>query len=423
MSSGDCFRVAVRKFGPFESAIQKQYRSYQEATGSTLPLEFEALDLNPLYDSLFTRRGLLDGTWDVAFLNTDWLAEAVAAGALEDLSPYMQAAPIPDYPEGWSPSLIHFQHFGDAVYGVPYHDGPECFVYRRDLFGDPAEQRVFEERFGYALEVPRTWSQFYDLARFFTRPDDDLYGCVVAAKPDGHNDVYDFLIHLWSRGGVFLDAERRPAFASAEGEAALRFYTDLIHEQRVTQPEPWAYDSIAAGEFYASGRAAMMWNWCGFQTVADLPETSKIPGKTRSTLLPAGDGPEGRAVSLIVYWAMTIPAGCRNPDAAWAFMRHLATPAMDKVTALAGGSGTRLSTWNDAEVRRRFGYYETIEEVHRQARTLPAIPEYPAINEAIDRMMGRVVTGGQPVPDALREASEETEQILADAGYYRQAGR
>jgi multiple sugar transport system substrate-binding protein len=261
--------------------------------------------------------------------------------------------------------------------------------------------------------------EFLDLARFFSRPDEDLHGCVVAAKPDGHNDVYDFLIHLWSRGGVFLDERRRPVFAGPEGEEALRFYLGLIHEHSVTQPRPWEYDSVAAGEYYASGRAAMMWNWCGFQTVADLPESSKIPGKTRSTMLPGGDGPAGEPVSLIVYWVMTIPAGSHRRDAAWAFMRHLASPEMDKVTALAGGSGVRRSTWHDPEVRRQFGYYAIVEEVHRRARTLPAIPEYPAINDVIDRMMAGAVTGGRPIPDALREASQETEQILAAAGYYR----
>ena len=420
---GTSLNLIYRVFDGFERALTAQAEAYR-VDHPGFELRLESLDVPPLYERMIAHRGCLSGEYDLFLAVTDWFPELMRDGLVLPLDERLEADPPPGWPNAWPASLRGLQQDAEGrVYGLPYHDGPEVFMYRTDLFEDPRERERFRREYGRELAPPKTWSEFLDLARFFTRPDEDLYGCVVAAKPDGHNDVYDFLIHLWSRGGVFLDAERRPAFASAEGEAALGFYTDLIHEQRVTQPEPWAYDSIAAGEFYASGRAAMMWNWCGFQTVADLPETSKIPGKTRSTLLPAGDGPEGRAVSLIVYWAMTIPAGCRNPDAAWAFMLHLATPAMDKVTALAGGSGARLSTWNDAEVRRRFGYYETIEEVHRQARTLPAIPEYPAINEAIDRMMGRVVTGGEPVPGALRDASEETEQILADAGNYRQAGR
>ena len=77
------------------------------------------------------QRGLKDGTWDIAFIVTDWIAEAVAEGALLDLGPRMRAQPVPDYPTGWAPSLTRFQSFGDAVYGLPYHDGPECLVYRQ----------------------------------------------------------------------------------------------------------------------------------------------------------------------------------------------------------------------------------------------------------------------------------------------------
>jgi ABC-type glycerol-3-phosphate transport system substrate-binding protein len=155
----------------------------------------------------------------------------------------------------------------------------------------------------------------------------------------------------------------------------------------------------------------MMWNWSGFQTVADLP-TSAIPGRTRSTMLPGGDGPAGRAVSLIVYWVLAVPIGTRHPDLAWSFLRHVATPAMDRVTALAGGSGVRFSTWNDSEVRGRFGYYAVLEEVHRHVRTLPRLPQWQTIAGVLDRMMAAVVTGGVAVPEALRSAREEVEDVL-----------
>ncbi|MDP9381181.1 MAG: sugar ABC transporter substrate-binding protein, partial [Chloroflexota bacterium] len=77
MSSLESFRIAVRKFGPFESAIARIWQSYQQTNAVTLTLEADALDLNPLYDTLLARGGLKDGTWDVAFLPTDWLPEAV----------------------------------------------------------------------------------------------------------------------------------------------------------------------------------------------------------------------------------------------------------------------------------------------------------------------------------------------------------
>lgn len=414
--------LVYRVFDGFDRAFARQADAYAAAHPGFV-LDRESLPVPPLYARMVTEGGCRSGRYDLFLAITDWLPELMRDGLVAPLDDFLAADPPPDWPDGWPDSLLRLQRSEDGrVWALPYHNGPEVFMYRTDLFGDPAEQARFRRDHGRDLAPPRTWSEFRDVARFFTRPDDDLYGCVVAAQPDGHNDVYDFLIHLWSRGGVFLDERNRPAFDSPEGRDALRFYLGLIHDDRVTQPEPWAYDSVRSGEFYASGRAAMMWNWCGFQTVADLPETSKIPGRTRSVMLPGGDGPKGEAVSLIVYWVMTMPVGGRDKEAAWRFMRHLATPEMDKATALAGGSGVRRSTWNDPEVRARFGYYAGIADVHRRARTLPAIPEYPALNDVIDRMMADLVAGRATIEDGLSRASEECETILAAAGSDRQTG-
>jgi multiple sugar transport system substrate-binding protein len=348
------------------------------------------------------------------------LPELIRDGLVTCLDDYLANDPPPDWPTGWSDAVLALQRDERGrVFGLPYHDGPQVFLYRTDLFGDPDEQERFRRGFGRELAPPRTWAEFLDLALHFHRPDDGLAGCVVAAKPDGHNDVYDFFIHLWSRGGRILDERLRPVFHGPAGIAALRFYVDLIHTHRVTQPTPWQDDSVASGAYYASGRAAMMWNWSGFQTVADLPELSRIPGRTRATMLPGGDGPGGRRVSLLVYWVMTIPIGCTRKDEAWAFLKYLARPEVDRITALSGGSAVRRSSWSDPEIRRRFQYYEVIEEVHAQAEFLPRLPEYPAINEVIDRMMAAVTIAGAPIERSLAEAAAATETILADAGYYR----
>lgn len=404
--------LAHRTFDGFERAFTEQAHAFRSRPDVAVRLE--SFDVPVLYRRMVEAGGCESGDYDLFLAVTDWLPELIRDGQLTALDDYLRDDPPPDWPTGWPDSLLRLQRGADGqVWGLPYHDGPEVLLYRSDLFAAEVEQQRFHKSHGRALRPPRTWSEFMEVARFFHRPEEGLYGCLVAAKPDGHNDVYDFLIHLWSRGGTLLDERGRPAFASAEGEEALRYYFSLIHEERVTQPEPWRDDSVSAGEAFAAGKAAMMWNWIGFQTVADLP-SSAIAGLARSTMLPGGDGPYGEAVSLIVYWVLTIPVGSRHQDDAWAFLRHVATPEMDRVTATAGGSAVRLSTWNDDSVRGRFGGYEVMEEIHRRARTLPAIPEYPAINDVLDQMMKQVVVEGGAIAPTLRAASEEVAAIVAE---------
>jgi multiple sugar transport system substrate-binding protein len=404
---GDTLRIAIRKFEPFAAAIERQWAEFQAASGCSLRLEAESLDLNPLVDALFTRGGLKDGTWDVAFIVTDWLADAVADGALLDLAPSMRANPIPDYPAGWAPSLTEAQRVGEAIYGVPYHDGPECLVYRTDLFADPAERAAFQARYGYPLTVPATWAQFEDVARFFTRPDEGRYGAIFAAYPDGHNAVYDFCLQLWSRGGE-LEQNGAPTLDTPHAAVALDFHRRLVNDRTATPPGQAEIDSVQSGEWFARGQIAMMTNWFGFAAVAEQPG-SAVAGKVGVAPFPAGEG--GASVSLNVYWLLGVGAGSRHADEAYAFIRHCATPAMDKLTTLMGGIGCRRSTWDDPEVNALIPFSRRLPDLHAGARMLPRSREWPRLVHIVDAAVQEAIATDRPTEEILRDAQAQAAAI------------
>jgi len=401
-------RVAIRKFGPFESAIQKQFASYQAATGSALELEYEALDLNPLVERLFAWEGLKDGTWDIALIVTDWLAEAVEGGHVADLAPMLRANPIPGYPDDYAPILTRSQRFGNAIYGLPYHDGPECFIYRTDWFADPAEQTAFRARYGYPLAVPKTWKQFEEIARFFTRPKEGRYGTIFAAFPDGHNTVYDFCLQLWSRGGELTDAKGTIQLHSPTSIRALDFYRRVVSDRGLTPGGPEQIDSVQSGERFAAGSIAMMINWFGFAAVCEQPGCP-VKGKVAVAPLPAGEG--SRTASLVVSWLLAIGSGSPHTEEAYAFLRHCATPAMDKLTTLEGGIGCRLSTWDDPEVNAQIPFYHRLAELHEYTRELPRSRNLPKLVQVIDDAVQRAITTTEPSEDILRRAQSVAASI------------
>ncbi|MBI4550776.1 MAG: extracellular solute-binding protein [Candidatus Latescibacteria bacterium] len=414
-------RVIYREFIGFEHALAKQAEYFRQRHPD-VTLEFTHSDVPPLYETMIAKNGVFTDQYDVFLCLTDWLPELMKSGGLTRLNDDLAQDPPDGWPDGWTDSMTRLQRDrAGNIYGLPYHDGPEMFMYRTDLFDDPHEQEAFRKQTGVPLRPPETWSQFLDIATFFTRPDDGLYGCLVAAYPDGHNTVYDFMIHLWSRGGQMLDARMRPVFNQAEGVEGLQFYVDLINVHRVVPPEVFEFESVKSGHYYAGGGSAMMWNWCGFAALAEIPELSKIVGNNRCTVIPRGDGPNGRHMSLNIYWVMTIPSGCAQKALAYQFLKTTACAAMDKVTSLEGGNGTRLSTWRDPDVQRQFRYYQMIERVHQNVESPPTIPEYPAINEVLNRAIDDALHGRKAVKQALDEAAEESEEILSKAGYYKQA--
>jgi len=402
----DRLRVAVRKFEPFERAIEKQFAAFRQATGSTLELEAVPLDLNPMRETLFERGGLRDGTWDIAFLNTDWIAEAVATESVVDLRPFMEAHPVDGYPEGWAAALLRLQDDGRHVWGLPYHDGPQCLIYRRDLLEDERERAGFAQRFGSELRVPETWGSFLDVARFFTRPD-ELYGTIFAAFPDGHNSVYDFCVQLWSRGGELVGPGRRPRLDTAEAAAALDFYRGAVRDRTITPPGLEQVDSVRSGELFANGSIAMMANWFGFASVLEQPG-HPLKGKVGIAPLPRGEG--GRPVALNVYWILAVAAGSTKRDDAYAFLRFAASPEMDKLAALHGVVGCRRSTWHDEEVNDLVPFYRELDQLHAGARELPSAADFPAFAHVLDRAVQRAIGSDEPTDRILAEAQAEVDR-------------
>jgi multiple sugar transport system substrate-binding protein len=400
------FRIAVRKFEPFEISLARQWDIFEQHHRTSLQLEAVPLDLHPLHESLFSRRGLQLGDWDAAMISTDWLTEAAESGGLTDLTSRLGQAPPEGYPEGWSDSLLRLQRFEDHVLGLPYHDGPECLVYRKDLFESSEERDRYAQRYGEPLDVPPTWEQFHRVARFFTRPEQRLFGTVIAAYPDGHNTVYDFCLQLWTRGGELFHYSGAMRLETPEAREALDFYRTLLQDTSAVHPDSLNLDSVKSGLAFAAGEVAMMVNWFGFASMSETMAQSKVRGSVGVAPIPSGGGPR---VSLNAYWVMGLPAGSRHPEIAWQFLRHCASPEMDKLLTLQGGIGCRKSTWSDPEVNFRIPFYHCLEELHEEARELPRRSNWSQLAAVIDGMLLDAIKSDEPTADILQRA-----QRLAD---------
>lgn len=400
-------RLAVRKFEPFENAITRQFADFTRAGGVDARLEIEALELNPLHEALFARRGLADGSFDLAFLCTDWLAEAHSAGLIRDLTPHLSSAPIPDFPQAWSPSLLNLQRFDGGFWGMPYHDGPQCLIYRKDLLEEAG------------IAVPTTWHEFHQAARRLHKPAEGRYGTVLALYPDGHNTFYDFCIHVWTRGGLpfFGDASPYrglPCLTTPQAVAALDFIRTLARDEHAIAPGAADLDSVKSGILFCEGKVALMTNWFGFAALGETAQWSRVRGLVDIAPLPTGDHERGRrSASLNVFWVLAMAAGAANTDLAWSFLRHLATAPMDKLTTLAGAIGVRRSTWSDPDVNRIVPYYHKLDSLHTLARELPIQPRLAEVTHVIDELLHRATTTEVHSAVLLAEAQRKVKDLVA----------
>ena len=398
-------RIALRNYADFENALTEQARLFEAAHPGT-KVELISVGIHELYKSAIADSGLAHGHFDLALLVTDWLAEAHASGALEDLNLWRHRIPIHDWPDGWPPSLVQPLIFDGHLTSLPWHDGPECLVYRTDLFNDPANQTAFRKQFFRDLTPPTTWEEFEQTARFFTDPAVARYGTVFAAFPDGHNTLYDFALQLWSRGAELTDSTGRPFLTTPRALAALDFYRRIVRDPAMCHPKSPQLDSTQSGDLFLAGEVAFMVNWFGFAARSGR-EGSPLAGKVAIAPIPNSYG--APPVSLSVFWALAMGKGSRQKELAWQFLRFVASPERDLGITRHGTVGCRLSTWRNPELQSRIPVYREVEAISLGARQLPTGPDMASFAAIIDEVITRALTTDEPSAAILEAAQRETD--------------
>ena len=396
-------RIALRNYGDFENALAEEARLF-EAHHPGTKIELISVGIHELYKSAITDAGLHDGHLDLALLVTDWLSEAHGSGALEDLHPWQKRIPIHEWPQGWPRSLVQPLVFGDHLVALPWHDGPECLVYRADLFQDPERQAAFKAQFFRELAPPATWEEFEQTARFFNEPSLGRYGTVFAAFPDGHNTLYDFALQLWSRGSELTDENGKPLLTTPKVLAAFEFYRRVVRDPGMCHPRSRQLDSTQSGDVFLNGEVAMMVNWFGFAARSG-GEGSPLAGKVAIAPIPTAYG--ASPVSLSVFWALAIGKGSRNKELAWQFLRFVAAPERDLGITRHGCVGVRLSTWRNSELQRRNPVYRDVETISLGARQLPAGTDMASFAAIIDEVITRALTTNEGSAAILKSAQQE----------------
>lgn len=393
-------RIVLRNYGDFENALKEEARLF-EAGHPGVAVELVSVGIHELYQSALGEGGLREGRFDQALLVTDWLAEGMASGALEDLQVWQERAPIADWPAGWPASLVRPLIVEGRLSSLPWHDGPECLVYRSDVFKDPKRRELFRAQFGRELEPPRNWLEFEETASFLTDPASKMHGTVFAAFPDGHNTLYDFALQVWSRGGELVDREGMPRVNSPEGVRAVEFYRRVVRDPLLCHPRSAELDSTQSGDLFLAGEVAMMVNWFGFAARSDR-EGSPLQGKVAIAPIPSDPGCP--PVSLSVFWALGMAAGSREKELAWEFLRFVASAERDLGMTRHGTVGTRLSTWRNPALQARIPAYKEIESISLGARQLPAGPQMAAFAAIIDQIVTRALGSNEGTAVILEEA-------------------
>ena len=193
------------------NVIQEPWGSFQNLFTNAMAAESDAYDM-VVGDSQWLGQGSTSG-WYVNmtdFLVGEGLADTVTEATLTYYG---------EYPTG-SGQYWAFPTEGDA----------NGWVYRKDLFEDPDEMAAFEAEYGYPLAIPEDFDQFYDIANFFTRPDEGLYGVAIYGSNGYDSLTMGVQNTMFTYGGRWQDPDTNEVLGytnSPEMIAGTQMYADL----------------------------------------------------------------------------------------------------------------------------------------------------------------------------------------------------
>jgi DNA-binding LacI/PurR family transcriptional regulator/ABC-type glycerol-3-phosphate transport system substrate-binding protein len=391
---------------PSSYATQCLLHDFRRKSG--IEVEVTTVKYRALYDAILTGAG--GKTYDICQLDFPWLPEVAETGLLHPLDQFIAAD---DTLLGrFIPGIVdRFTRHGRRYFGVPYMCCSQLLFYREDLFTNLKYRSRFESQCRAELGVPRSWTEFNVVARFFTRefnPESETrYGTTLGGIRHS-GSLCEFLPRLHSLGGATFDTDGRVTLDSKPAVRALRSYCESYRYASPTSPEHWWEEQV---EEFRAGEAAMMVLFSAHAAGIADRNKSRIVGNIGYDVIP-GNQP------LLGGYSLAIAEGSKRKEEAFAFIRWACTELTAAATVLGASVPTRDMSKN-TEVLSIFPWYRKAFDAFEEAlvRKMPRTRKSTVASERrFEEILGGAVydaVKGTLSPEvAIERAAAELRELL-----------
>ena len=384
-----------------------------------IELEWVTLEENMLRQRVTTDIATKGGQFDVMTIGMyetpiwgkkGWLKEIKPGAAydIDDLLPAMRGGLSVD----------------GKLYAAPFYGESSMLMYRKDL----------TDKAGITFAERPTWNDVRAAAAKIHDPANGVYGICLRGKP-GWGDNMAFLSTMAnSFGAQWFDMSWKPQLESKPWKDAVTFYVDLLKSYGPPGSSANSFNEILA--LYNEGKCGM---WIDATIAASFitdPKQSKVADKVAFAQGPYAVTQKG--ANWLWAWALAIPAGTKNTDAALKFITWATSKEYINLVGKEKGwaavpTGTRKSTYANPEFLKAARFAEAekkaIDSANPNDSTLAkspyvgvqfaAIPEFQAIGIAVGQQMSAALAGKTSVDAALKASQVAADREMRKGGYYK----
>lgn len=416
--------------------------AFEKATG--IKVEIETTSWDQMYDKAIKDMEAKTGIYDMVYIEQDIIYAYLARDFLVDITKSLKDDPslkAPEYDETHFTTFAnYFKNADGDLFGIPMEAFIKLYLYRTDLFNDPAIKEAFKAETGKDLAPAKTHEDYTQIAEFFTKwgkdHDLELWGTTAQAHTGHPASWYEFFESIAPTFGVYnwgIDASKNYSASVANGgtmnsdkaKAALKYW---LHLRDIAPPESPASTWTEVGTTFAAGRAAQgMVYGENAAWIASDAEKSKVVGNVGVALPPVEPGvmeDAGSGKGYIGYYdggAFGLPVTSKNKEASLLFLQYIGQDSIQSDWAVAAPRITNTATYDDPKViemdKKLNGYYTMLKNDGKLFAGAPPYPFHAQVREATAPIFYKILLGEVSFDDGLDQMAAAAEAELKNLGY------
>ena len=398
--------------------MQKLSPKFEQETG--IKLNWVVLEENVLRQRVTTDIATKGGSFDVltigAYETPIWGKQGWLL-PLDDLgADYGYDDIIPQVKTGLS--------VNGKLYAAPFYAESSMTFYRKDLF----------EKAGITMpEGGATYQQIAEFADKLTDKKNGVYGICLRGKP-GWGENMAFLTSAANAfGGEWFNMQWQPQLTSEPWKKTIAWYLDVLKKDGPPGATANGYNENRA--LFSTGKCGM---WIDATVTAGYlydPKQSQVADKVAFAPSPKTDQ-NPKASGWSWAWALGIPAGTKQADAAKKFVKWATSKDYVKMVGESEGwvvapPGTRLSTYENDSYKKAAPFadfvlkaIEAADPSHPTVQPVPytgvqfvAIPEFQGLGTTVGQNVASALAGQTTGDKALTASQTAAERVMKQAGY------
>lgn len=295
---------------------------------------------------------------------------------------------------------------GMTKVGYPFAANSMLLIYNKQMFADPENQRRYQQQYGKALTVPKTWDDYTKSAAFFTNPAKGTYGVCLEGATGGYL-YYEWLNYLVGQGGNVLDKHygwegNAATKVTLNSPAAVKALTYMINLKKYNRGNFTDVEQFKKLTLMKEGKTAMAIGWDDV-IVSTLKSAKGFDPRFGFATIP-GDR------SFIGGGAFFISKQSHHPREALDFILYVMQPNTQVLLGRNGLSSPLVTTYSDSVVAA-YPHTAALKASMQRGGIYPeAGPDSKMIDEVMSSYIQKAWAGELTPAAAIKKAADEIAQ-------------